>query len=60
MLVAVKVHKVRLYGFIRSYRNQKTLMLIDIDADKKQNKANPRVLKRAKVAATALDAICDG
>lgn len=60
MLVAIKVHKVRLYGFIRRYREQRTLMLIDIDTDKKQNRANPRVLKRAKTAAVTLDAKCDG
>lgn len=58
MLVAVKVHKIRLYGFIRRYRERKTLILIDIDVNKKQNKASPRVLKRAKAAAVAMDEMC--
>lgn len=58
MLVAVKVHKVRLYGFIRRYRTKKTLLIVDIDVAKKQNRANPRVLKRAKAAAVAMDVRC--
>ena len=60
MLVALKVHKVRLYGFVRSYRGVRTLLIVDLDASKKQNRANPRVLKRAKVTAVRLDAYCDG
>lgn len=59
MLVAVKVHKVRLYGFVRSFRGKRTLLLVDIDSSKKQNKANPRILKRAKATATELDSLCD-
>jgi hypothetical protein len=58
MLVAVKVHKIRLYGFVRRYRGKKTLLIVDIDVAKKQNKANPRILKRAKAAAVAMDAKC--
>lgn len=60
MLVAVKVHKVRLYGFVRGYKGLKILFIVDIDAEKKQNRANPRVLKRAKASAVCLDARCDG
>ena len=60
MLVAVKVHKVRLYGFIRRYRNKRTLLIVDIDLAKKQNRANPRVLKRAKSAVVAMDSKCGG
>lgn len=60
MLVAIKVHKVRLYGFVRGFRGMKTLIVIDIDASKKQNRANPRILKRAKAVVISLDARCDG
>lgn len=58
MLVAVKVHKVRLYGFVRQYRERKTLILVDIDPAKKSNKASPHLLKRARAAAVEVDAIC--
>lgn len=58
MLVAIKTHKVRLYGFIRQYKQMKTLILVDIDGAKKQNKAKSFVLKRAKSAVQALDRKC--
>ena len=58
MLVAVKTHKVRLYGIIRQYRGEKALIIVDIDAAKKTNKAAPHILKRAKTAAVELDDIC--
>ena len=45
---AFKTHKVRLYGFIKSIVGQKSFVISDIDSAKKQNKANPVVLKRAK------------
>lgn len=58
MLVAVKTHKIRLYGFIRSYRSLRTLIIVDIDAAKKQNKAKKHILARAKAAVVAFDDIC--
>ena len=58
MLVAVKAFKIRLYGFVRRYRSKKTLLIVDIDASKKQDKANRRILKRAKNNAVALDRKC--
>lgn len=58
MLVAVKAFKIRLYGFVRHYRGRKTLLIVEMDDSKKQNKANTRVLKRAKLAAVAMDIRC--
>lgn len=58
MLVAVKVHKVRLYGFIRRLRGLRTLIIVEIDTAKKQDRACPRVLKRAKLAVIEIDTIC--
>lgn len=58
MLVAVKTHKVRLYGFIRRYRGKKCLVIVAIDSAKKQDKPNPRIVKKAKEAVIQLDALC--
>lgn len=58
MLVAVKVHKVRLYGFIRRIENMKTLIIVEIDSAKKQDKASPRMLRKAKSAVIDMDVIC--
>jgi hypothetical protein len=58
MLVAIKTHKIRLYGFIRSYRGVKTLIIADIDPAKKQNKAKKHILDRAKAAVVAIDKSC--
>lgn len=58
MLVAIKVHKVRLYGFIRRYKEKRTLILVDIDSDKKQNRACLRILKRAKGRVRDMDNLC--
>jgi hypothetical protein len=60
MLVAIKVHKVRLYGFIRNYKSKKTLILVDIDPSKKQDRACPRILKRAKSRVRDMDTLCGG
>ena len=60
MLVAVKVHKVRLYGFIRSIRSKRTLIVVDIDPSKKQERACPRILKRAKNRVREMDTLCGG
>lgn len=48
MLLAIKTHKVRLYGFIARINNKKTMVIVDIDPAKKQTKADKTVLKRAK------------
>jgi hypothetical protein len=40
--------KVRLYGFSFSVADKKTFIIIDADTAKKQNKADPNILKRAK------------
>ncbi|TMM50195.1 hypothetical protein [Qipengyuania marisflavi] len=61
MLVAVKTNKAmktRLYGFVRHYREKRTLLLVAMDTAKKQDKANPRILKRAKAEAVSLDERC--
>lgn len=58
MLVAVKAHKVRLYGISRRYLGIKTLLIVDIDVAKKQDQANPRILKRAKKKAILIDEQC--
>ncbi|WP_232495996.1 hypothetical protein [Novosphingobium kaempferiae] len=58
MLVAFKTNKVRLYGFVRHYRGVKTVIIVDIDAAKKQDKASPRILRRAKEAAVLFDGKC--
>jgi hypothetical protein len=58
MLVAIKTHKIRLYGFIRSYLKVKTLLIVDLDAAKKQTKAKKHVLDRAKSAVVVMDNSC--
>lgn len=58
MLVAIKTHKIRLYGFIRNYRKMKTLIIADIDPAKKQDRAKKHVLNRAKAAVVAIDKSC--
>ena len=61
MLVALKTTnamKTRLYGFVRHYRDQRTLLIVETDTAKKQDKANPRILKRAKAKAVVLDERC--
>lgn len=58
MLVAVKTSKVRLYGFVRHYNDLKTLIIVDIDSAKKQDKANSRILKKAKQLVVLFDKKC--
>lgn len=60
MLVAVKTHKIRLYGFIRQCRGMRTLIIVDADMAKKQTKAKGHVLKRAKTAVLTMDQSCGG
>lgn len=47
LLQAFKVHKVRLFGFVRPFANRKTFIVVDIDPAKKQDRANRRILARA-------------
>lgn len=61
MLVAVKTSvamKTRLYGFIRHLRGKRTLIVVEIDTAKKQDKANPRVVGRAKSEVLFYDERC--
>ena len=58
LLQAFKTHKIRLYGIDSNIRGYRTFIIVEIDGAKKQNKADPKVLKRAKESAIAmLDAL---
>jgi hypothetical protein len=48
MLQAFKAFKVRLYGFQFAVDDKRTFIIVDADLAKKQNKADPNILKRAK------------
>jgi hypothetical protein len=48
LIQAFKGFKIRLYGFVRQVRNIKTFLIVEIDPAKKQDKADPKVLKKAK------------
>ena len=48
MLEAFKAFKVRLYGFSYAVGGKRTFIIVDADPAKKQNKADPKILKRAK------------
>jgi hypothetical protein len=48
--------KLRLYGFCSSIGGKKTFVILDSDPSKKQNKADPSILKRAK---TRVDDLID-
>lgn len=48
LLQAFKTFKVRLYGFSGDVGNKRTFVIVDSDPAKKQNKADPKILKRAK------------
>jgi len=48
MLQAFKAFKIRLYGFVRRVGQTNTFIIIDLDPAKKQDKADPGILKRAK------------
>lgn len=47
MLQAFKTHKVRLFGFVMKLERKRTFLIVDLDPAKKQNKADPNILKRA-------------
>lgn len=48
LLQAFKAFKVRLYGFVRTVQGTRTFIVIDVDPAKKQDRADPGILKRAK------------
>lgn len=49
MLQAFKIRKVRLYGFATALAGKRSFVVVDADPSKKQDKADPKILKRAKV-----------
>lgn len=51
LMQAFKTHKVRLYGVDVQIGGKRTFAILEIDAAKKQNKADPKVLKRAMLRA---------
>jgi hypothetical protein len=48
LLQAFKTFKVRLYGFSSSIGDRRTFVIVDADPAKKQDRADPKILKRAK------------
>lgn len=48
LLQAFKTFKVRLYGFSSAVGGKRTFLIVDADPAKKQAKADPKILKRAK------------
>jgi hypothetical protein len=48
LIQAFKGFKIRLYGFVRQVRSVKSFLIVELDPAKKQDKADPKVLKRAK------------
>jgi len=48
LLQAFKAFKVRLYGFSSAIGGKRTFVIVDADPAKKQDKADPKILKRAK------------
>lgn len=56
MLQAFKTHKVRLFGIVMRFAGRRTFFIVDLDPAKKQNKADPAILKRAQGRALDLTA----
>jgi len=54
LVQAFKVWKVRFYGAVFQVGGKKHFLVVDADLAKKQRKADPKILKRAKVRALAL------
>lgn len=48
LIQAFKAFKIRLYGFERRLSGIRTFFIVDFDPAKKQDKADPIILKRAK------------
>lgn len=57
MLMAFKTFKTRFYGFSASVGGKRTFVIVDTDPAKKQDKADPTILKRAK---RRIDDLVDG
>lgn len=51
LIQAFKAFKIRFYGFERHLSDRRTFIIIDYDPAKKQDKADPNILKRAKTSA---------
>lgn len=51
LIQAFKAFKIRFYGFERHLSDRRTFIIIDYDPAKKQDKADPNILKRAKSSA---------
>ncbi len=54
LIQAFKAFKIRLYGFATEVGDRRSFLIVAIDPAKKQNKADPKVLKRAKDRAIEL------
>lgn len=54
LIQAIKAFKIRLYGFVRQVQGVKTFIIVDLDPAKKQDKADPTILRRAKGRADKL------
>lgn len=54
LIQAFKTHKVRLYGVDERIDGKRTFAILEIDSEKKQNKADPKILKKAKSKAIDL------
>lgn len=48
MLQAFKTHKIRLFGIVMRVDALRTFLIVDFDPAKKQNRADPKILKRAQ------------
>ena len=57
LLQAFKTFKIRLYGFSSSVGGKRTFVIVDADPAKKQDKADAKILKRAK---RRVDDLLDG
>lgn len=55
MLCAFKRFKIRLYGFVHGFKGRRSFVIVELDPAKKQDKADPKILSRAK--ARALDLV---
>lgn len=60
LLQAFKGFKVRLYGFVCTIKGSKFFIIVDIDPAKKQDKADPTILKRAKERVDNMEDIVRG
>jgi hypothetical protein len=47
-IFALKAHQARLYGFIRVVQTKETFLFASVDPSKKDDSADPAVIKRAK------------